>query len=1506
MRLNILVPVAALLTVMSAQSEIIHRWSFNESAGAAPSGTTVIDSVSSAVATIRGTGAVFNASSIVLPGGSNGQNADTVISAYVDLPNGIISSKTDLTIEIWATPLSSQNWSRLFDFGRTVQAGDGVDGEWTGATAPDTTQMSDGLFLSLQQGGDINQQRLEGTLDTVTYTLNSTEATTLGIQYHYVVTYESGAGTFPSGGLATWYRDGVLIGSLDLPYALSEVEDVNNWLGRSQWSGDMNAHAAYNELRIYDSAMTDSEVQASYYAGPEQGLRYRWSFNEGAGAVTNGSVFSDTISDAPATVRGQGAVLTTNAIVLPGTTTGDQTPANVSAYVDLPNGIISSLEDLTIEAWATPIASRNWQRLFDFGSASAGDGLGETGEWTGDAAFAPGATTASDEFALTLTVGADLNTQRLYARLDYDQGGGLNIYSETENATIAGEQHHYVVTYENGAGSFGAAGGRQIWYRDGVAIATNDLPYHLADIDDVNNWLGRSQFAGDDLSNASFDEFRIYSFAFTTNEVVSSRNAGPDALYSVAPPVTVPDAVTMHNGGKALIPVLDNDTGFIYAQTVAIDTPPTEGAVTVQPSGSVLYSNANPSASSDSFTYTVNGLGGVSDPATVSVTFSDNLRIANPSLAMPETPPSTFYELSDALPGVNFDQPICMASPPGETKRLFVCERMAKIQVVPDVTAVSPSKQLFLDLQLAVTNLTPDAVMENWALGENGILGLAFHPNYASNGYFYVAYTVQTNNGSPFFQRISRFSVSGGDPNQADSASEIVLLQQLDQGFNHNGGDLHFGPDGYLYYAAGDEENPNDFRQNSQRLTKDFFAGIFRFDVDKGPESIEPNPHASIPTNSAGLAYFSVPTNNPFVHTSLGGDWDGTYNGISLTNNLDAIRMEYWATGLRHPWRISFDPMTGDLWAGDVGQDTYEEVDLVVKGGNYGWVWREGQHDTGLQGPVPPGFSSIDPVYEYVHTGVSGGDAQFKGNSICGGYVYRGSRFPELYGRYVFCDSVSGHVWELNPTNGVVSRITGVAGTYGYLVSMGVDPSNHDILFADFINGRILRLTTGESAGSFPQTLSETGLFADLTDLSPNPGLLPYDINLSFWSDYAIKSRWFAIPDATNTMTWARDANWTIPDGMLWVKHFDLELERGNPATRKRIETRVLTKTASDYYGVSYQWNEAGTEAYLVSDSGEDFDLEIVDGGVTNIQRWSIPSRSSCLTCHTPQAGRTLGFTTRQMNKVSDMGGFIGNELELLHQGGYFANEPDAPNTLPRHVRPDEISYPLEERARSYIAVNCAYCHRSDGTVSGANWDGRPELALFEMGLINGEAVNDNGNPTNRYVVPGDTLHSIVYNRVAETNGFGRMPPLATSELDHEGIDLLHGWITSELQLHQDYTAWRFDQFGSTNSPQGEAGFDADEDFMTNYEEFVAGTLPLDPSSYLVSQVSIDGSSVSVEFSVPGFRSAYIETADEPGGPWERWDVPGNSGLMRPAGVVTITGAADDAKRFFRLVMEER
>src|SRR5581483_2912079 len=909
------------------------------------------------------------------------------------------------------------------------------------------------------------------------------------------------------------------------------------------------------------------------------------------------------------------------------------------------------------------------------------------------------------------------------------------------------------------------------------------------------------------------------------------------------------------------------------------------------------------------FTYRVYGYGGYTAPETVTVNVSNTLRISNTQMQMPSSPPPSTMQVVDALPGITFSDPLCIASIPGNTQRLFVCERMAKIKLIPDVTATQPTSSVFLDLQAVVANRTPAETIDGGAFGEHGLLGLAFHPNYASNGYFYAAYTVLTS--GTYYQRISRFKVSSSNPDVADPASELILLQQLDRGGNHDGGDLHFGPDGYLYYTAGDEENGYDLRQNSQKIDSMFFSGIFRFDVDKKPGNLEPNPAANsvstiIPKDN-GIARYSVPADNPFIHTSLGGTWNGTINGVAVAD-LTKVRTEFWAYGLRHVWRFSFDPLDGTLWAGDVGQDTYEEVDVVTKGGNYGWVYREGKHDTNFTNPAPPakpaGFTSIDPVYEYVHTGVSGGDSRFKGNSVTGGVVYRGTRFASLYGAYIFCDAVSNHIWKRDPSTGTVSRIAGIPGAYGGLVAVGTDPSNQDVLFCDYLDGKILRLAGGSvDNNTFPTTLSATGLFADLSDLSPNPGLLPYEPNLTFWSDYAIKHRWFSIPDPSGQIVWSRDSNWTFPTGGIWVKHFDMDLTRGDDTTKKRIETRVLVKTASGAYGVSYRWNDAGTEATLVPEEGVKFDFQVVENGVSRTQHWEIPGRSSCLTCHTPQAGYVLSFNTRQLNHAYTTNGFTGNELTLLTNAGYFSNTPDSPNVLPRHIRADETSYSLETRVRSFLAVNCAYCHQQGGTGNGI-WDGRAHLSLADTHLINGAAENNGGDPiNNRLIVPGDITHSIVYNRVAAANGFTRMPPLATSELDQTSIALLHDWI-AQLPGRQSYDQWRQANFGSTTSANGDPNADPDGDGRTNMAEFLEQTNPLDSQSYLAPQFNLIAGTVTLTFKVPDNRSIYVETSTDLKA-WFRWDVPGNGGSPITTGTMTLTGAVLGPKQFFRLQYQE-
>ncbi|MEO5916935.1 MAG: LamG-like jellyroll fold domain-containing protein [Luteolibacter sp.] len=1487
-------------------------WTFTTQASSSvSSGTTFNDSIGGRIATLRGNGGSLTGGAVVLPGSTTGNQPASAISAYVDLPNGIVSQTASVSFEAWATPISSKIWQRLFDFGRCVTTfGTGAaTGEiLDGSTAPGATAGYDNLSLTFNNAGDINSQQLEGQYDgTAAQYSFSSATTTPGTKYHYVLVVEDKA----AGCQARWYRNGALQNTADFAFHINAMEDVNNWIGRSMYSGDSNSNLSLDELRIYRRVITQAEIQASYTAGPDLTVgppeppapapipSRRWNFNAAAGAAPSGTTFLDQATGEIATVRGNGATLSGTALVLPGTTTGNQTTANISGYLDLPNGIVSSRPSLTFEAWITPLSSKTWQRVFDFGNTNVTSGTGAaTGEII-DGANAPGGFTGNDNLLLSLNVNGVLGTHRLEAK----RAGASAVTNDADysSVTSAGTRYHYLMTVQDGGGASGISGCLVKWYRNGALAGTIDLPYRLPDLSDVNNWIGRSMYGGDMNSNMSLDELRIYDRAITAAEVASSFSAGPDATF--APPVAVADSATIHPNQKVLVDVLSNDTGSPIPSTLQILSAPATGTATIS-GGKILYTHSGSSAAPVTFTYRVGNVSGTTADGTVTINFASSLRLTNPALAMPAAPPSSTWQLVDGLPGLTFNQPLCIASLPGDTRQMFVCERMAKIQRVADVTAAAPVKNVFLDLQNVVLGRTPTETIEGGGNAEHGLLGLAFHPQFATNGYFYVAYTVRYN--TLYYQRISRFSVSSSDPTVADPTSEKILINQLDEGSNHDGGDLHFGPnDGYLYYTAGDEENPNDFRLNSQKVNKDFFGGVFRFDVDKKATSIEPNSHAAVIIDpGTGLARYSVPKDNPFVSTTLGGAWGGTYNGVAVTP-LSGVRTEFWATGLRHTWRMSFDPATGDLWGGDVGQDTYEEVNRIVKGGNYGWVYREGKHDNAAAvnagwpaKPVP--FVSIDPIYEYVHAAITG-DANFKGNSVVGGYVYRGTRYPSLVGTYIFSDSVSGHVWQMDTTTGATTRLTGLAGAYGVFSAQGIDPSNKDLLFCAYITGKIMRLSTGSDLSTgFPATLGATGLFADLSDLSPAPGLLPYQPNLTFWSDFAVKRRWFTIPDATSRMTWSKDGNWTYPTGTVWVKHFDLELSRGNPATKKRIETRVLVKTATGSYGVSYRWNEAQTDATLVEDSGAEFDIAIDDHGTPHTQRWQIPGRSSCLTCHTPQAGHALSFNTRQLNLVNTINGYSGNQLETLSAQGFLNNTPDPVGTLARHVRPDETAYPLEQRARSYFAVNCSYCHQTGGSVSGF-WDGRAHLTLEQTNLINGVAVNNQGNALNKYIVPGDTTHSIVLNRMAGTNSFGRMPPLASSEVDPTDIALITDWINNSLPGRPLYQQWRDGYFTSLDQ-NGDKTADPDGDGVSNYEEYLRGSSPTSGGSPWQASIA----NGTLQFLRKANRYYSIQTSDSLG-QWQPWSNPAlESSYKATDEVIQLPLPVDpDGKQFFRFSVTE-
>lgn len=358
------------------------------------------------------------------------------------------------------------------------------------------------------------------------------------------------------------------------------------------------------------------------------------------------------------------------------------------------------------------------------------------------------------------------------------------------------------------------------------------------------------------------------------------------------------------------------------------------------------------------------------------------------------------------FPEATFDRPVRMEQVNDSSGRFFVVEQKGRIVVVAKGSDGKETKEFLniVDRKPLVGN-------------EEGLLGLALHPQFHSNGRFYIYYSQQ----NPRRSVISEFKVSATDSNKADLASERRIMVVEQPYANHNGGNLAFGRDGFLYIGLGDGGFMNDPHNNGQNMAA-LLGKILRIDVDSRT-NIVTGKH----TNS--LEY-GIPSDNPFAGMKYG------------------VRGEIWAYGLRNPWRWSFDRETGALWVGDVGQDLWEEVDVVVKGGNYGWCVREGFHHFK---PGPEGARYNEPVIEYPHTPAILGESKFPkhgiGTSITGGYVYRGKKFPALQGVYIYADFTLGTIFGLRYENGKATE-------YGTLLSQPKNISS----FAEDLDGEVYAL----------------------------------------------------------------------------------------------------------------------------------------------------------------------------------------------------------------------------------------------------------------------------------------------------------------------------------------------------------------------------------------------------------------------------------------------------------------
>lgn len=672
-------------------------------------------------------------------------------------------------------------------------------------------------------------------------------------------------------------------------------------------------------------------------------------------------------------------------------------------------------------------------------------------------------------------------------------------------------------------------------------------------------------------------------------------------------------------------------------------------------------------------------------------------------------------DLVRVYPGLRFERPVFVTGAGDRSGRLYVVEQEGVIRIF-DGREDAKSAEVFLDISEHVSRQG----------NEEGLLGLAFHPDFADNGEFFVHFSSSRDAGENGVAQnvISRFRVSTDDSQRADPESEEVLLVQRQPYRNHNGGMIAFGPDGMLYAAFGDGGAANDPEGNGQKLTS-ILGSIIRIDVDGSSE---------------GLAY-GIPADNPFV-------------------GVEGARPELWAIGLRNVWRFSFDRGTGALFAGDVGQNKIEEVDIIVRGGNYGWNRFEAD-DIFAKGTELISGEHIAPIASYPHS---------EGLSITGGYVYRGTKYPKLRGAYFFADYVSGNLWATTQAEGGEHETELVRRTGRSIASFGEDDAG-ELYVASFDGGlyQVVGSDEPENAlAGWPNLLSEAGLYASMEDRKLSEHLIPYEVNAAFWSDGAAKSRFIELPEGA-ALGYRAEGSWDVPVGARIIKTFDAQ-----PAGRRKngwpLETRIIERTEDGWDAATYVWNRRGTEAEL-RPAGQQFE-RYTSAGVTS---WHAPSSSECASCHVAEAGYVLGLSSAQLNLGEGDGNQIARWIAAGHVSG--AAEVDLAETA-RFCSPHGDDGTLGERARVYLDVNCAMCHRPNGP-GNASIDLRYGTSLANTGLMGADPSQGSlGVAHAKLVAAGSPGTSLLLHRV-ETLGAGRMPTIGSNVVDEQAVDLLTQWIKS-------------------------------------------------------------------------------------------------------------------------------
>jgi len=662
-----------------------------------------------------------------------------------------------------------------------------------------------------------------------------------------------------------------------------------------------------------------------------------------------------------------------------------------------------------------------------------------------------------------------------------------------------------------------------------------------------------------------------------------------------------------------------------------------------------------------------------------------------------------------------FTQPIAMLQEPGNSARWYVVQKTGSVRVFDNTPNVSTTRE-FINL---AGKLNSDPSSDN---DERGLLGMAFHPNYPTDPRVYFFYT-GTDTTLGLVDRVSQFRLATGGTT-LDPASEIELFNVDDPESNHNGGNLAFGPDGFLYIGIGDGGGGGDGHGsigNGQNL-RTLLGKMLRINVS-----------ATTMANT-----YTIPSSNPYVANPR-----CNANGTGAANCP-----EIYAFGFRNPWRWSFDRGSGELWLNDVGQSALEEVDKVTIGGNYGWRCFEGTNSFNSTCGTNP--NPIAPVAQY---------GRSLGSSTTGGVVYRGSAIPNLHGRYLFGDFGSGNLWNISRTTTPTMTMGAGLSTGLQIASFAEDTDGEAYIV--HLGGTLHKIVPGTGGGrTIPSQLSQTGCVNSTTPTQPATGLIPYAPNAPFFSDSATKARWLALPDGQRITVNASN-DFDFPNGSVLVKNFTLGAQL--------VETRLFMRHNDGVWaGYTYEWNAQGTDA-----------TRVVGGKTVTVggQTWEFPSEAQCLQCHSVAAGRTLGLEIGQLN--SDFAyptGRTANQLTTLNSIDTLTPAlTQAPAQLP--VIPDPFgSAPVGERARAYLHSNCAYCHQPGGPAT-TDIDFRYTTALSATHTC--DITPDRGDlgiTDPRRIAPGSAARSVVVARVNRTDA-DAMPPLMRHTIDTAGVQLLTDWV---------------------------------------------------------------------------------------------------------------------------------